>query len=51
MQILPSPLRPPTTARGASLLPYGDVEANPGPPPTDWGEEDYAVVPDLVAEA
>jgi len=27
------------------------VEANPGPPPTDWGGEDYAVVPDLVAEA
>jgi len=23
----------------------------PGPPPTDWGEEDYAVVPELVAEA
>jgi len=28
-----------------------DVEANPGPPLTGWGEEDYAVVPDLMAEA
>jgi len=27
------------------------VEANPGPPPTDLAEEDYAVVPELVAEA
>jgi len=27
------------------------VEANPGPPPTGWQEEDYAVFPDLVAEA
>jgi len=27
------------------------VEANPGPPPADWGEENYAVVPDLVTEA
>jgi len=37
--------------RGASLLSCGDVEANPGPPPPDWGEEDYAVLPDLVQEA
>jgi len=44
-------LDPPTTACGASLLSCGDVGANPGPPPTDWDEEDYAVVPDLVAEA
>jgi len=28
-----------------------DVEANPGPPPPDRGEEDYAVLPDLVREA
>jgi len=40
-----------STGRGASLLSSGDVEANPGPPPPDWGVEDYAVVPDLVAEA
>jgi len=37
--------------RGASLLSRGDVEANPGPPPPDWGEETYAVLPDLVLEA
>jgi len=40
-----------STCRGASLLSCGDVEANPGPPPPDWGEEDYAVLPDLVQEA
>jgi len=40
-----------STGRGASLLSCGDVEANPGPPPPDWGEEDYAVLPDLVQEA
>jgi len=40
-----------SSCRGASLLSCGDVGANPGPPPTDWGEEDYAVVPDLMAEA
>jgi len=28
---------PPATGRGASLLSCGDVEANPGPPPKDWG--------------
>jgi len=27
------------------------MEASPGPPPTDWGEEDCAVLPDLVLEA
>jgi len=27
---------PPDTSRGASLLSCGDVEANPGPPPTGW---------------
>jgi len=27
------------------------VEAEPGPPPTDWRKEDYAVVPGLVAES
>jgi len=32
-------------------LSFGDVEAIPGPPPPDWGEEDYAVLPDLVQEA
>jgi len=37
--------------RGASLLSCGDVEANPGPPTPDWGEEDNAVQPDLVREA
>jgi len=42
---------PPATGRGASLLSCWDVEANPGPPPTDWGEGDYAVLPDLVQEA
>jgi len=47
----PARLDHPTSGRGASLLSCGDVEANPGPPPTDWGEEDYAVVPELVAEA
>jgi len=36
---------------GASFLSCGDVEANRGPPPPDWGEEDYAVLPDLVQEA
>jgi len=39
------------TGRGASLLSCGDVEANPGPTPPDWGEDDYAVLPDLVREA
>jgi len=29
----------------------GDVGANPGPPLPDWGEEDFAVLPDLVQEA
>jgi len=47
----PARLDLPTSGRGASLLPCGDVKANPGPPPTNWEEEDYAVVPDLVAEA
>jgi len=37
--------------RGASLLSCGYVEPNPGTPPADWGEEDYAVVPELVAGA
>jgi len=41
----------PTSGRGASLLSCGDVEANPGPPPTDWGEEDDALVPKLVADS
>jgi len=27
------------------------VEAKPGPPPLDLVQEDYAIVPDLVAEA
>jgi len=27
------------------------VEANPGPPPPDWGDEDYAVLPDLLQGA
>jgi len=40
-----------SSGRGASLLSCGDVEANPGPPPPDWGEEDYAVLPDLVQDA
>jgi len=40
-----------SSGRGASLLSCGDVEANPGPPPPDWGKEDYAVLPDLVQEA
>jgi len=31
--------------RAVQILP------NQGPPPTDWVEEDYAMVPDLVAEA
>jgi len=47
----PARLDHPTSGRGASLLSCGDVEANPGPAPTDWEEEDYAVVPGLVAEA
>jgi len=49
--ILPARLDHPASGRGASLLSCGDVEADPGPPPADWGEEDYAVVPDLVTEA
>jgi len=40
-----------SSGRGASLLSFGDVEADPGPPTPDWGEEDYAVQPDLVQEA
>jgi len=36
------------SGRGASLLSCGDVEANPGPPIPDWGEKNYAVLPDLV---
>jgi len=47
----PARLDHPPIGRGASLLSCGEVAANPGPPPTDWGEEDYTVVPDLVAEA
>jgi len=39
-----------STGRGASLLSCGDVEANPGPPPPGFGEEDYVLVPDLVTE-
>jgi len=50
--VLPPP-RPETNAsgRGTSLLFCGDVEANTGPPPPDWGEDDYAVLPDLLLEA
>jgi len=40
-----------SSGRGAALLSCGDLEADPGPPPPDWGEEDYAVLPDLVPEA
>jgi len=40
-----------SSGRGASLLSCGDVEANPAPPTPDWGEEDYAVLPDLLQEA
>jgi len=40
-----------STGRGSSLLSCGDVEANPGPPPPDWGEENYAVLHELVQEA
>jgi len=47
----PARLDHPTTGRSASLLSCGDVEANPGTPPTDWGEEDYAFVQELLAEA
>jgi len=37
-----SPPRPetPATGGGTSLMSCGDVEASPGPPPPDWGEED-----------
>jgi len=41
----------PASGRGAPIVSCGDVEPSPGPPPTDWGEENYAVAPDLVAEA
>jgi len=47
----PARLDHPTSGRGASILSCGELEANPGAPPTDWGEEDYAVVSDLVTEA
>jgi len=40
-----------TSGKGASLLSCGDVEANPGTPLPDWGEEYYAVLHDLVQEA
>jgi len=40
-----------SSGRGASLLSCGDVDFNSGPPPPDWGEEDYAVLPNLVQEA
>jgi len=39
------------TGRGASILSCGEMEANPGPTTPDWGEEDYAVLPDLGREA
>jgi len=42
---------PPATEKWASILSCGDVEAKPGPPPTSWVEEDYALVSDLVEEA
>jgi len=41
----------PTTCRGVLLLSCGDLEGNPGPPATYWGEGDNAVVPELVSEA
>jgi len=47
----PARLGSQSTGREASLFSFGDVEANPGPPNPDWGEEDYAVLPDLVQEA
>jgi len=40
----PARLDHPASGRGASLLSCGDVEANPGPPPAEWGEEDYAII-------
>jgi len=40
---------PPTG--GPPSCPAGMWRPNPGPPPPDWGEEDYAVLPDLVQEA
>jgi len=49
--VLPRAAGVPLLRQGASLLSCGDVEAHPGPPPPDWGEEDYAVLPDLVQEA
>jgi len=44
----PAPLGSHSFGRGASFLSCEDVEANPGPPTPDWGEEDYSVLPDLV---
>jgi len=41
----------PATGRGTFLLSSGDVKENPGPPPPGWGEEDYAVLSDLLLEA
>jgi len=47
----PAPMDSHSTGRGASILSCGDVEANPGPPLPDWGEEDYAILPDPLQEA
>jgi len=49
--IVPRPLGTPNLRPRRLNTVLWDVEPNPGPPTTDWGEEDNSVVPDLVAEA
>jgi len=51
MCVLPRAAGDPLLRQGASLLSCGDVEANPGQPPPDWGEKDYALLSELVLEA
>jgi len=49
---LPPPRPPRAVGLGGNGWRLGwDGEANPGPPAPEWGEEDYAVLPDLVLEA
>jgi len=47
----PLPLGMGRAVLGTCQLSCGNVEAHPAPPSPDWGEEYYAVLPDLVLEA
>jgi len=51
VRVLPCAAGVPLYRHGGLPPVLRDVEANPGPPPPDWGEVDHAVLPDLVREA